>query len=171
MVAERWRSVGPGGPWPWLILGGSLLLSLAIYFGLLGSAWIDAVAAWTAQWLAATLNALGTPVRVDGTIVTSDRFVVDIVAECTAVGPLVLYMGAVVAYPTRWRAKSSGLLLGLVVLTVVNLVRLVTLFWIGSAFPGYLGPAHLLVWQSLMILLALLLWLYWLERAARARDV
>ena len=169
-VRQGQGRLGPTGPWPWVIIGGSLLLSLLIYFGLLGSAWIDAVALWTADWMGALLNALGTPVRVDGPIVASDRFAVNIVAECTAVGPLVLFMGAVLAYPASFRAKTIGVALGLVVLTGVNLVRLVTLFWIGAAFPQYLGTAHLLVWQSVMILLALVLWLFWIERLARAGD-
>jgi hypothetical protein len=45
-----------------------------------------------------------------------------------------------------------------------------SLFWIGSSFPQYLDVAHLLVWQTAMILLAIILWLFWVERIAHARD-
>ena len=94
----------------------------------------------------------------------------DIVAECTAVGPLVLFIGAVAAYPSPLRAKSLGVLLGLVVLSAVNLVRIISLFLIGSAYPEYLEVAHLLVWQTAIILFAIILWLFWVERLAGARD-
>jgi exosortase/archaeosortase family protein len=67
-------------------------------------------------------------------------------------------------------AGSIGWLLGLVVLTVVNLVRIMSLFWIGAAYPRYFDVAHLLVWQTAMILLAIVLWLFWVERIAHARD-
>ena len=84
------------------------------------------------------LNLLGASTTVDGAIVSSDSFALIIVAECTALGPLVMFTGAVVAYPTSHAAKLKGLLLGLAVLTAVNLVRIVSLFWIGSAHPQYL---------------------------------
>ena len=160
-----WRALGP-----YAILSVSLVVSLAIYFGFLGSAWVQVVAAWTALWTSYGLNLLGSSTTVDGTILASDSFAVNIVAECTAIGPLVLFVGAVAAWPARFSAKGLGVLLGIVVLTVVNLVRIMTLFWVGSEFPRYLDMAHLLVWQTAIIVLAIALWLFWMERVARARH-
>ena len=160
-----WRTLGPS-----TILAGSLALSLVIYFGLLGSAFVEIVAAWTAQGTGYLLNLLGASTTVDGAIVSSDSFALIIVAECTALGPLVMFTGAVVAYPTSHAAKLKGLLLGLAVLTAVNLVRIVSLFWIGSAHPQYLDVAHLLVWQTAIILFAIVLWLVWWERIAGVRN-
>ena len=155
---------------PWAILAASLLVSLAIYFGLLGGALIDVVARWTAAWTSFSLNLLGSATTANGTLLWSDNFTANIVAECTAVGPLVLFAGAVVAYPASPRAKVMGLLLGIVVLSATNLVRIMSLFWIGSNFPQYLDVAHLLVWQAVIILLAIVLWLFWVERiGARVR--
>ena len=154
----------------WLILAASLGLALAVYYGFLGSTWLEYVAAWTADWTSAGLNLLGTSTRVDGTILASNSFAVNIVAECAAVGPLVLFIGAVIAYPATLRAKGLGILIGLVVLTLVNLVRIMSLFLIGSAYPEYLEVAHLLVWQTAIILLALVLWLLWVERFAGAGN-
>ena len=160
-----WRMVGPSA-----IIGGSLLIALAIYFDFLGGGWVRIVAEWTARWTSAALNLLGSSTSVDGTIVASDSFAVNIVTECTSLGPLVLFIGAVVAYPSAFKSRGTGVLLGIAVLTAVNLVRIVSLFWIGSTFPQYLSVAHLLVWQSVMILLAIVLWLFWVERVARVRH-
>ena len=159
------RTVGP-----WFILGGSLGASLAIYFGFLGSAWVDSVATWTAAWSSKALNVLGSSTTTDGTILSSDSFAVNIVAECTAVGPLVLFVGAVIAYPSPAREKGLGIVMGLLALTSLNLVRIMTLFWIGSAYPKYLDVAHLIVWQTAIILFAIVLWLFWVERIVGARD-
>ena len=164
-----WR-LGPPTIRSWLILGGSLGLALAVYYGLLGSSWIEYVGAWTASWTSHALNLLGTSTSAQGTILWSDGFAVNIVAECTAVGPLILFAGAIIAYPSPLRAKTMGAVLGLVVLTVVNLVRIMSLFWIGASYPQYLSVAHLLVWQTAIILLALVLWLVWVERIAGARN-
>lgn len=81
-----------------------------------------------------------------------------------------LFIGAVVAYPSSMKAKGIGIALGIVVLTAINLVRIINLFLIGSAYPQYLEIAHLLVWQTAIILSAIILWLIWVERLAIARD-
>ncbi len=162
--------LGPNTVKSWLILAGSLGMALAIYYGFIGSSFVDVVAAWTASWTSEGLNLLGTSTTVRGTILSSDSFAANIVAECTAVGPLVLFIGAVIAYPAPLKAKTVGALIGLVVLTAVNLLRIMSLFWIGSAYPEYLDVAHLLVWQTAIILLAIVLWLFWVERFAGARN-
>ena len=46
-----------------------------------------------------------------------------------------------------------------------------SLFWVGASYPEYLDVAHLLVWQSAIILLAIVMWLIWAERAVGARKV
>ena len=86
-------------------------------------------------------------------------------------GLLGVAVGAVIAYPSTVRAKVAGATLGLVTLTALNLVRIMSLFWIGSAYPEYLDMAHLLVWQSAIILLAIVMWLIWAERTVGARKV
>ncbi|MDP6514513.1 MAG: archaeosortase/exosortase family protein [SAR202 cluster bacterium] len=166
-----WWNIGWRALMPASILVGSLLVSLAIYFGFLGSSLVDQVAAWTATWTSIGLNSIGFSTTVSGTILASDTFAVNIVAECTAVGPLVLFMGAVAAYPSPWKSKGMGLLMGLVVLTGVNVIRIMSLFWIGATYPQYLDVAHLLVWQSVIILLAIVLWLFWVDRMAGVRNV
>ena len=153
-----------------MVLLASLGIALAIYYGFLGSTLVEYVAEWTATWTSQALNLIGTSTRVNGTILASDTFAVNIVAECTAVGPLVLFIGAVIAYPARLGSKLTGAVMGLIVLTVVNVVRIVTLFLIGASYPQYLNIAHLLVWQTAIILLAIVLWLIWVERIATVGD-
>ena len=155
---------------PWAVLGGSLVLALAVYFGFLGSAWVETVGAWTAHWTSIGLNLLGSSTRVNGSILSSDSFAVSIVAECTAIGPMLLFIGAVIAYPASLRAKGLGVLLGVVFLGALNLVRIMSLFWIGSTYPQYLDVAHLLVWQALIIIIAIIMWLLWVERMVVARN-
>ena len=90
-------------------------------------------------------------------------------AECTAVGPLLLLIGAVAPYPAPIRARALGVLAGVVILSLVNVVRIMSLFWIGTAYPDYLDVAHLLVWQTAIILFSIVLWLVWVGRVADAQ--
>ena len=162
--------IGPRTVRSWLILGASLGLALALYYGFLGSSWVDVIAEWTATWTSKAINLFGGSTTVSGTLLISDNFVANVVAECTAIGPIILYIGAVVAYPASKRAKLAGVAVGVVVLTAVNLVRIISLFWIGEAYPEYLDVVHLLVWQSVIILLAIIMWLLWAGRLSGAAQ-
>ena len=170
-VPVRWWLKGQRALVPGLILGGSLLLSLCVYFGILADSIVAQIAVWTAVSTSYALNTLGFSTTVTGTILSSNTFSVIIVAECTAIGPLILFMGAVSAYPSKLKSKAIGFLIGLLALTGINLIRIMSLFWIGLTFPQYLNVAHLLVWQSLIIIFAIVLWLLWVDRIANVRNV
>ena len=150
-----------------VIIVASLGIALVAYFGLFGTPIVDAISRWTAGSTAQVLNLFGASVSTSGTVVGSSTFAYQIVAECTAIGPVILFAGAVVAYPATLKSKLLGIVVGLVVLTGLNLVRLVSLFYIGAVFPAYLPMAHFLVWQAAIIISAIVLWLFWVERFAR----
>lgn len=149
----------------------SLLLAMAVYAGAIGGSWVLAIAQWTASWTSLGLGWLGISTSVNGTILASDSFAVNVVTECTAIGPLLVFLGAVVAYPSRLRAKGIGALAGVVLISAVNLVRIISLFWIGDNYFEYLDIAHLLIWQTAIILFTIVLWLFWMERVAHAQHV
>ena len=163
----RGRDAGRPARVSWLVLAASLVLALAFYYGYLGSGWVGRVSEWTAEASGRALGLAGAQTSVDGATIVSDSFAVVVVAECTAVGPLLLLIGAVVASPSSIRSKVLGVALGLFALSGLNVVRIASLFWIGSAHPDYLSLAHLLVWQPAMILSAVVLWLLWVEMTAR----
>ena len=51
--------------------------------------------------------------------------------------------------------------MGAAALFVINLVRIISLFYIGSAYPDFLDLAHFFLWQLFMIVLTIGLWLLW----------
>ena len=145
----------------------SLVVSLVVYFRLFGTPYTDIVSRWTASSTAQALNLLGASVATNGTVVGSSDFAYNVVVECTAIGPIILFVGAVIAFPAALWSKALGIGIGVVFLTTINLVRLVSLFYIGAVFPDYLPMAHFLVWQAAIIISAILLWLFWVDRFAR----
>lgn len=118
----------------------------------------------TARLLALTLTLLGNPSTASGTLVRSELFSLEIVFECTAILPLVLFVAAVAATPTRMPARLLALAWGIPAIAFFNLIRLASLVYIGRLAPHAFETAHLLVWQPLTILCAVALWLLWLER-------
>lgn len=115
----------------------------------------------------AALNVLGHSTVAVGTSVLSDRFGISVVTACTGVFVIGIYLIAVFVFPTAWRAKLAGAAVGVAALSLVNVIRLVSLYYVGLHWPGALDIIHQLVWQSLVIVLAVSLWLLWAGTASR----
>ena len=154
---------------PVVLVIGALGAALLVYFQSFGWGVMDWVTEWTAASAAYPLQLLGTDVAVRGTVVASDAFAYRIVAECTLLGPLVLYLAAVLAYPASLASKAAGMALGVLAIGGLNLVRLVSLFYVGTYMPQHLDVAHLVIWQGVMVLSVVMLWLYWVQRSGRVR--
>jgi len=113
------------------------------------------------------LRLFGEPTMASGNVVRSNAFGVTVVTACTGLFTTALFIIAVLVYPTGWGAKVIGAAVGIGGIFVLNLVRLVSLYYIGLHLPGFLDQAHQLIWQSLLIVFAVTLWLVWAGRWAR----
>lgn len=120
---------------------------------------------------AAVLNVLGEKVEVHGTELRSSRFAVEIENGCNGVETALLFGAAVLAFPAPWRRRLIGLGLGIVAIQIINVVRVVSLFWVGVHRPSLFGASHTVLWQSIVVLCGVLLFLLWASREARAGAV
>lgn len=148
----------------WGILAGTigsflLLQPFLIYSGAIP--WINRL---TAQMLAGILWLLGAGGAAEGTHVRSELFSLEIVAECTPILPIVIFLGAVWATPARRSSRLWTLAWAVPAMVLFNLLRLLSLIYLGYLAPRWVESVHLLVWQPLMILFAMGLWLWWAER-------
>jgi exosortase/archaeosortase family protein len=114
------------------------------------------------------LNVLGHSTSVHGNTVGTESFGISVVTACTGIFILGLYLLAVIAYPCGWISKLLGVLLGIGGVFILNLIRLISLFYVGMYIPQYFDVVHQLVWQSLMIAFVVLLWLFWAGRWTHA---
>ena len=112
------------------------------------------------------LNLFGQNTIVIGTTVQSSLFGISVVTACTGIFITGLFLIAVVALPVRWTAKLIGVGIGIGGIFLVNIIRLVSLYFIGVHWPTFLDQAHQLIWQSLLIVIAVALWLFWAGRWA-----
>ena len=151
-----------------LIFGGCLLVFIFLYSKLVGWGALDPFFDFTARATGSLVNLFGASVEVDHDLITSTEFSMVIVANCTALIPIIIFISAIMAYPSTVKQKIIGALLGIVALYTLNLVRTVSLFFIGRSFSeSVFEIAHMLVWQSLMIIFAIILWLFWAGRLVR----
>ncbi len=115
-------------------------------------------------WLSSgILDLLGQRTHVSDFTISSSTsgFAIAIRRGCDAVEPTWLLCAAILAFPGPWKRKFLGMLAGIVVLQLLNLVRIVTLYWIGSRFPGMFPSMHLEVWPAVFIVVAIGLFISW----------
>jgi exosortase H (IPTLxxWG-CTERM-specific) len=119
-------------------------------------------------WLAnGILNVLGQETTVAGTAIRSSGFAVNIQRGCDAIEPSWLFCAAVLAFPVSWKTKPIALLAGVPVILMLNLVRIVSLYFIGIHAPALFNLFHLEIWPVVLILVALLLWMGWIHWVRR----
>ncbi len=149
----------------WLVLLGTILAFLVLQPLLIHIGFVRWANEITAQLLALALRLLGNPSSAEGTLVRSELFSLEIIFECTAILPIVLFISAVAATPFEAKAKLWALAWGLPAIVIFNLIRLVSLVYIGHLMPRVFETVHVMIWQPLVILFAVALWFVWLERS------
>lgn len=112
------------------------------------------------------LNLIGQNITMRGTIIENPRFAVNIRNGCNGVETMLIFISAVLAFPAAWKARGIGLVLGVLAIQVVNLLRVVALFLTGAYFPRLFDASHTVIWQTVVILFGVLLWIYWASRFA-----
>lgn len=118
---------------------------------------------------AALLNALlpGAPVAArEGRLLGPDA-AVNIKKGCEGFDVMAVLAAAMLAYPMRWRARAVGLAVGLLIVYALNLARIVGLYLVVTRRGAWFDTAHVGVGQTAMILLAVLYFLFWIERLPR----
>ena len=117
------------------------------------------------------LTILGQDITVMDASISSPRFSVNIIRGCDAVEPIALYVCAVLAFPLSFMKKLPGMIAGTLVLSLLNFIRIVSLFLIGVYSPKIFNLTHIDLWQALFIFFAVLLWILWLLWATRSQVV
>lgn len=114
-------------------------------------------------WLAnVILNWLGQDSHVSEITISSTRFAITVRRGCDAIEPSWFFCAALISYPAPWRRKALGILAGALLLQALNLVRIVSLYFIGFHYPAFFGPAHVEIWPVVFVVVAVLLWVGWI---------
>ena len=90
-------------------------------------------------------------------------FAVSIEAGCNGVEAMIVLGAAIFAFPAPWKRKLAGFVIGTITIQALNIVRIVSLFYIGQWNFKVFEWAHLYVWQALIMLDVLVVFLIWLR--------
>jgi exosortase H (IPTLxxWG-CTERM-specific) len=118
-------------------------------------------------WLVTLFDAR---VQAEGIILRSldNGFAVSIQPGCNGIEASIVLIAALLAFPAPWRHRLFGLGLGLLAIQALNLVRIISLFYIGQWNMAVFEWAHLYLWQALIMLDALLVFIIWVRLIPRA---
>lgn len=151
------------------------LVLLAVLFGLELTPPVQAwfVVPWTdtlARVSAGLVMLFDPNVAASGRVLrsTSNNFAVSIEAGCNGVEATLVLLAAMFAFPASWKRKLLGLAAGVVAVQGLNIVRVISLFYLGQWNRDVFEWAHLYVWQALIMLDVLIVWLLWVRTLPRA---
>ncbi len=150
---------------------------LAVLFGL-------ELTPWAQQWLiepwTGALASISTWIVTlfDGNVAaagkvmrsTTNGFAVSIEAGCNGVEATLVLLAAMLAFPAPWRYKVLGLVVGVFAVQLLNILRVISLFYLGQWNYDVFEWAHLYVWQALIMLDVLVVWLIWVRRIPRTDE-
>src|SRR5258705_12052508 len=115
------------------------LVVLAVLFGLELTPWAQAyfVVPWTNALAAVSTSAVALfdpNVVAAGKVIRSvtNGFAVSIEAGCNGVEATLVLFAAILAFPAPWRHKALGLGIGVTAVQLLNIVRVISLFYLGQ---------------------------------------
>jgi exosortase/archaeosortase family protein len=153
-----------------------LLAGLFLLFNIAFYGWI-AESSFFAKYLALNARASAPIIRLfepdavaAGNMIRSARFQLEIKHGCDALQPTAFFVLAMLASPVPIpiRSRILWILMGSAVLLLLNIFRIVTLFFAGLKFsPVTFETFHEDIWQAVFIFLPLIFWISWAMRATR----
>lgn len=163
-------------------IGRDLLKAYAVFIGFTALAFVAMQTIWCTDYILQPLNSFtaggsawlmglfGTETDHLGSRIMSEAGSVNIAEGCNSAYATIIFLAGIFAFPTGWRQKLLGAILGTVALFVINLARVVTLVYLSGSNKDLFDEAHLYIWQFAIILIGGLLWLLWYDKIVSRRP-
>ena len=129
--------------------------------------YIDGFSARLASVSASVIHLFGGACIQSGDVLstTDHSFAMQVLDGCNGVNVVILLWAAIFAFPARWKWRIAGLAGGLAAIQILNLLRLISLFYLGQYNRTVFEFAHLYLWETLIILDAIVVFSLWNKRA------
>jgi exosortase H (IPTLxxWG-CTERM-specific) len=152
---------------------------LAVFVVLLALAFAIELTPWAQAWLVtpwtdsvarvsgALMRVFDASITTSGNVIaaTGSPFAVSIEAGCNGVEATLVLIAAMLAFPAPWPHRLRGMLIGAAAVQALNVLRVVSLFYLGRWNEDAFEWAHLYVWQALIMLDVLIVWVVWVRFA------
>ena len=105
---------------------------------------------------------------------SASGFAVSIESGCNGVEAAIVLIAGVLAFPAQWQHKLAAIALGFVAVQALNVLRIISLFYLGQWNYALFEWTHLYFWPVLIMLDVLIVFavsLRWLGRDTSAEAV
>jgi exosortase H (IPTLxxWG-CTERM-specific) len=110
----------------------------------------------------ALIHLFGGKAVVNGVVLASpEGFAVRVENGCNAINVTILLWSAILVYPAPWMQKIKGLAAGTLVLHAINLLRIISLYYLVRYNQSWFEFAHLYLWESLIVVDTLVIFWGW----------
>jgi exosortase H (IPTLxxWG-CTERM-specific) len=124
--------------------------------------WLASGSYWFIQWFDSTVAFSGNvlyPVGGGGGVA--------IESGCNGIEAIIILVSAMVAFPGQWWTKVAGVLIGAALIQGLNLMRIISLFYLVQWNHAIFEWFHLYLWPTLIILDALIIFFIWSRLTSR----
>ena len=97
-------------------------------------------------------------------------FAVSIEAGCNGVEATIVLIAAVLAFPASWRARATAIALGFIAVQAMNILRIISLFYLGNWNMEFFTWIHLYLWPALIMLDVLIVFILYLRYLSNSAD-
>jgi exosortase H (IPTLxxWG-CTERM-specific) len=111
------------------------------------------------------LEPFGIAKGVNGSVISLQGLALDVKFGCSGLESCLIYSVAILCFPSSIKKKSIGIIAGFIVLQVLNILRIAGLGLSGIYAKAYFHYIHIYVAQGMMIAVAFVLFLVWLNYA------
>ena len=119
---------------------------------------IASISSWLVQIFDGNVVASGDVIRD-----SISGYAIQIAPGCNGVEAMIILLAAIIAFPAPFLYKLKGLFWGFLAIQALNMVRIISLFYLLQWDRNWFEWFHLYLWQALIILDALVVWLIWLR--------
>jgi exosortase H (IPTLxxWG-CTERM-specific) len=103
-----------------------------------------------------------------------NQFALLIASGCSGIEAAILLAAGVMAFPATWLQRGIGLLIGTTAIMGMNVLRVISLYYLGQYSMKWFDWAHLYAWDVLIMVdgvIVFLLWIRWLPPVRRDGSV
>ncbi|HVU50181.1 MAG TPA: archaeosortase/exosortase family protein [Polyangia bacterium] len=144
------------------VTGGALLTLYSFPYAEhgVGEDWFARYLALYARLAGLVLWVFDSGVRVVGNDIVG-RTSLTVAKNCDAMDVTLLFTAAVLAFPASWRRRVVGIAAGVLGLTVVNVLRIASLYFVDLRWPSAFETIHAEVWPLAIVVIAAAAFLGW----------
>lgn len=117
-------------------------------------------------WISgALIHAGGGVADIAGTVIRHpvNLFAIQISNGCSGIEVAILLAAGMLAFPASWRERALGWVAGTSAIMSLNIVRIISLYYLGQYSSEWFDWAHTYAWDLLIMVDGLIVFLLWIR--------